>query len=105
MRPIDHLHRLGQRETQMARPAQHVESSIASHHAIGACADDTANLDCLFPVLPARSYRGEPGYAVHAYNSHSRVLQPVGTWFATEAAARAERDQILELLDSEAVRS
>lgn len=78
-------------------------ASISRNHApaIGECADDTQDLQCLFPIKPALNQRNQLGFAVHVWNLHSRCFQPAGTWHATKLEAAQERDRLLETLDEE----
>ncbi len=68
--------------------------------AIGACADDTLQLDQLFPVRECES-GGRDGWAVYSWNAFSSAWQPVGVWRATEAEALKDRSELLSLLDME----
>jgi hypothetical protein len=84
---------------RIAEPRMNINNSHAP--AIGECTEDTLQLQAIWPVRPATSYRGEQGFAVYAWSAHSKRLQPAGTWHATELAAMKERSEILELLDME----
>lgn len=63
---------------------------------------DQRLLDGVWPIRSCLNHRGEEGYAVHGFNVHSRVFQPVGSWKQSYDDAALERAEIVSLMSYQA---